>query len=131
MNELTAEWVEKAEGDYATAGRELRARKSPNYDAVCFHAQQAAEKYLKAYLQEREAVFPRIHNLIQLLELCLPLDVSFEFQRNLLIRLDRYSVRFRYPGESAEKDEARAAFETIRVVRRFMRTKLGLPADTK
>lgn len=131
MNELTAEWIDKAEGDYATAGREFRARKNPNYDAVCFHAQQAAEKYLKAYLQERAMVFPRIHNLIQLLELCLPLDTGFEFQRNLLIRLDRYSVRFRYPGESADKDEARAAFETIRMVRRFMRTKLGLPADAR
>jgi HEPN domain-containing protein len=131
MNELTAEWIDKAEGDYATAGRELRAHKRPNYDAVCFHAQQAAEKYLKAFLQEREVVFPRIHNLIQLLELCLPVDSSFEFQRNLLIRLDRYSIRFRYPGESADKEEARVAFETIRVVWRFMRAKLGLPADTR
>jgi hypothetical protein len=43
MNELTAEWVEKAEGDYATAGRELRARRRPNYDAACFHAQQTHE----------------------------------------------------------------------------------------
>jgi len=51
MNPLTLEWVDKAEGDLITARREYRARKSPNYDAVCFHAQQAAEKYLKAYLQ--------------------------------------------------------------------------------
>ena len=53
MNELTVEWMEKAEGDYATAERELRARRRPNYDAVCFHAQQAAEKYLKAFLVPR------------------------------------------------------------------------------
>ena len=44
MNELTTEWVAKAEGDYATAERELRARRRPNYDAVCFHAQQTVEK---------------------------------------------------------------------------------------
>ena len=37
MNPLTLEWVEKAEGDFITAGREYRARKTPNYDAVCFH----------------------------------------------------------------------------------------------
>lgn len=55
MNPATAEWVSKAEGDFLTAGRELRARKSPNYDAVCFHAQQCAEKYLKAVLQENVA----------------------------------------------------------------------------
>ncbi len=48
MNALMTEWIAKAEGDYATAGRELRARRHPNYDAACFHAQQTAEKYLKA-----------------------------------------------------------------------------------
>lgn len=48
MNPLTVEWVNKAEGDFTTALRELRARKSPNYDAACFHAQQCVEKYLKA-----------------------------------------------------------------------------------
>ncbi len=54
MKPLTREWVEKAEGDFATARRELRARKDPNYDAACFHAQQCAEKYLKACLQEED-----------------------------------------------------------------------------
>lgn len=50
MKPLTREWVEKTEGDFLTAARESRVRKSPNYDAVCFHAQQCAEKYLKARL---------------------------------------------------------------------------------
>jgi HEPN domain-containing protein len=126
MNELTAEWVEKAEGDYATAGRELRARRWPNYDAACFHAQQTAEKYLKAFLQEGGAAFPKTHSLIELLELCLPLDASFEFQRNLLVRLDRYAVHYRYPGESADKAEARVAFQTANRVRAFVREKLGI-----
>ena len=62
MNPLTLEWVQKAEGDFTTAVRELRARKNPNYDAACFHAQQCAEKYLKAVLQERAIVFGKSHN---------------------------------------------------------------------
>jgi HEPN domain-containing protein len=70
MNALTAEWVAKAEGDWTTAGRELRARRLPNYDAACFHAQQTAEKYLKAFLQEQTSDVPRPHNLVELLELC-------------------------------------------------------------
>lgn len=57
MNPLTRERVEKAEGDLATVGREIRARKAPNYDAVCFHAQQCTEKYLKALLQEANIPF--------------------------------------------------------------------------
>ncbi len=93
MNELTTEWIAKAEGDYPTATRELRARRRPNYDAVCFHAQQVAEKYLKAFLQEHSVAFPKTHNLIELLELCLPVDATFEFQRDALVQLDRYAVR--------------------------------------
>lgn len=61
MNPLTLEWIEKAEGDIITAQREYRARKFPNYDAACFHAQQTAEKYLKAWLQEAGKDIPRIH----------------------------------------------------------------------
>jgi HEPN domain-containing protein len=124
MNELTAEWIAKAEGDYATAGRELRARRRPNYDAVCFHAQQTAEKYLKAFLQEKGVGFPRTHSLIELLQLVAPLDASFELQRDVLIRLERYAVRYRYPGESADQDEARSAFRSAQAVRKFIRQHL-------
>jgi hypothetical protein len=61
-----------------------------------------------------------------LLELCLTVDPSFEIQRNPLIVLDRYAVRYRYPGDAADKDEARAAYRTARVLRVFFRAKLGL-----
>lgn len=47
--------------------REYRARKNPNYDAGCFHAQQCAEKYLKARLQEAGIHFAKTHNLLHLL----------------------------------------------------------------
>jgi HEPN domain-containing protein len=126
MNVLTAEWVEKAEGDFATAGREVRARHNPNYDAACFHAQQCVEKYLKAFLQERGAAVPRTHSLIDLLGLCLPLDPSFASQRDPLVLLDRYAVRYRYPGDSANKAEARQALQAVTGVRDFVRQKLGL-----
>lgn len=128
MNVLTAEWVEKAEGDFATVGREVRARKQPNYDAACFHAQQTAEKYLKAYLQEHGDPVPRTHNLVELLELVLTFDRECEPQRSNLILLDRYAVRYRYPGDSADRKEARQAWAVIRAVRTLFRQRLGLPA---
>ncbi len=121
MNDLTAEWMAKAEGDYATAGRELRARRRPNYVAVCFHAQQTAEKYLKAFLQEKGVDFPKTHSLIELLQLVVPFDASFELQRDWLIRLERYAVHYRYPGESADQDEARSAFKSAQAVRKSIR----------
>jgi HEPN domain-containing protein len=126
MNPAVAEWVAKAEGDFLTAGRELRARKSPNYDAVCFHAQQCAEKYLKAVLQENNKHIPKIHNLIELMLLCEGIDSSFEMLRADLVTMERYSVRVRYPGETAIKEDAQSAYAASEVARSFVRQKLGL-----
>lgn len=105
MNPATAEWIAKAEGDFLTAGRELRARKSPNYVAVCFHAQQCAEKYLKAILQENEKDIPKIHNLIELMLLCEEIETPYEMLRPDLVTMERYSVRVRYPGNFADKED--------------------------
>jgi HEPN domain-containing protein len=127
MHALTREWVDKAEGDFQTANREVRVRKAPNYDAVCFHCQQCVEKYLKAYLQERGQRFRPVHHLIEFLELCLLYDGTFELHRDLLKELTKYAVGVRYPGESATKDDARAAIKAMKVVRAFMCQKLGMP----
>ena len=126
MKPPTAEWVAKAEGDFLTAGRELRARKSPNYDAVCFHAQQCAEKYLKAVLQDNERNIPKVHNLIELMLLCEEIDNSFEMLRADLVTMERFSVRVRYPGESAEKEDAQFAYVAADTTRKFIRAKLRL-----
>lgn len=126
MNPAVAEWVSKAEGDFVTAGRELRARKLPNYDAVCFHCQQCAEKYLKAVLQENDKRIPKIHFLLELLGMILIFDGSYEFLKADLEVLEDYAVRFRYPGELAEKDQAQAAYAAADTVRTFVKQKLGV-----
>lgn len=101
----------------ATARRELRARTSPNYDAACFHAQQCAEKYLKALLQEAETPFSKTHNLSLLLDQLRELYPSLELLRSTLAILNAYAVEYRYPGESAEKDVARNAVKLAEEVR--------------
>ena len=126
MTSQIAEWTSKAEGDFATAGREFRARKSPNYDAVCFHAQQCAEKYPKAVLQENEKHIPKIHNLIELMLLCEEIDSTFEMLRADLVIMERFSVLTRYPGESAEKEDAQSTYLAAGTTRKFIRQKLGL-----
>jgi len=63
MNELTSEWVEKADNDFHSANLLLTAGEFPIPDSACFHCQQCAEKYLKAYLQERMVRFERTHSL--------------------------------------------------------------------
>ena len=97
MKPLTREWVDKAEGDYATATREMRARRFPNYDAACFHAQQAAEKYLKAFLVYHSIDFPRTHDLDFLLSLCIKIESSLESIN--LMDLSEFGVAIRYPDD--------------------------------
>jgi HEPN domain-containing protein len=126
MKLLTSEWVLKADADFATASREIRVRKSPNYDAVCFHAQQCAEKYLKAVLQEAEVPFGKTHHLIALLDLVLGIDRSWELLRPQLQSLNAYSVSVRYPGEVADKGTAREALRLAKMIRSEARQKLGL-----
>ena len=122
MKLLTKEWIAKAEGDFATARRELRARKSPNYDAVCFHAQQSTEKYLKALLQEQKTEFGKTHNLTALLDKAVNTYPILEVLRPALISLNIFAVDFRYPEESSDKELASKAFNLCKEVRKVIRT---------
>lgn len=126
MNDIVKEWVEKAEGDFRTAEREGRVRKEPNYDAVCYHAQQCAEKYLKAFLTYHQISFRPIHDLEVLLNAAMPISPDLEMIRGSLLLLNDYAVDIRYPGEMATRDEARAAIRAMRTVRVCIRQQLGL-----
>jgi HEPN domain-containing protein len=126
MRPETREWVRKAEGDFATLQRELRARKNPNYDAACFHAQQCAEKYLKARLCEAGIRFRPIHDLVALLEQALALEPEWESFREDLAFLSDYAVSYRYPGEWAQERSAEDARARCRDFRKAARMALGL-----
>jgi HEPN domain-containing protein len=126
MNEIAREWVDKGESDFDAAELTLRGRESPIIDAVCFHSQQCAEKYLKAYLQEHLVRFERRHELIPLLELCLTVDREFEILRESLQSLEQYAVMIRYPGLIVPAEMAERAFESAKHIREYVRDKLGI-----
>lgn len=126
MRPITAEWVAKGEGDFATMQRELRARKNPNYDALCFHAQQCAEKYLKARLAEAGIRFAKVHSLLPLLNDVLAVEPVWESFREDLAYLSVFAVRFRYPGELADREAARDAAARCRRFRKAARAALGV-----
>jgi HEPN domain-containing protein len=101
--------------------------KPPFHDSVCFHCQQAAEKYLKALLQERGMTVLRTHNLADLHRLLLARDPSLRAVRHGLKTLTRYAVDYRYPGFNANARKAQAAFRWATQIRREVRLRLGLP----
>jgi hypothetical protein len=112
MKRIVAEWVEKAEGDFGVMQRELRGRKSPCFDAVCFHAQQCAEKYLKARLARAGVPFA--------------MEPLWESHRADLAHLSAYAVAYRYPGELADRSEAKDAAVCCRRFRAVARLALRL-----
>jgi HEPN domain-containing protein len=126
MKPLTREWVVKAEGDFHSCLRETRARKHPNHDSACFHAQQCVEKYLKARLQELGAPVPKTHNLEDLLNRLLPLEPQWIGLKADLVQLTNYAVVFRYPGLRASKADAQKAHAACGRVRAAARRIFGL-----
>jgi len=126
MQAITQEWIDRAEEDWDIAGLALRSRRTPRYNGTCFHTQQCAEKYLKARLQEDGVVFPKTHDLNVLLDLLLPSYPLWAALRPALLQIKDYAVDFRYPGETADRDEAREAMRFCRGVRETIRRSLGL-----
>jgi HEPN domain/ABC transporter substrate binding protein len=57
MKPETMEWIDKAEGDWKVAQREMRAA-DPVWNVASFLAQQCAENYLKAFLEEHNSFSP-------------------------------------------------------------------------
>jgi HEPN domain-containing protein len=127
MNPLTLEWAQKADGDY-TAAKCLTQGTAPVYDAICFHAQQCVEKYLKAWLQEANFAFRRTHDLEELLDLVTPTVPAWSKWAPDFLILTTHAVDFRYPGKSSSPTDADHALKVCEDVRNTIRANLGLPA---
>lgn len=123
---LMDEWVAKAEADYRGAVALNRQRAEPIPDLVCYHCQQSAEKYLKAFLITQGMESPRIHDLVQLLNVCVLYDGTLAKYMSLVQVLNPYSVLIRYPGLSATVAEAKDAVQAVRRLRLVLRRRLGL-----
>jgi len=110
------EWMSHAESDLHLA--ELASQdESIRREQICFHAQQAAEKAIKAVLLSRRIEFPLTHDLEQLLEIAE--DNGLELPEDVREAgfLTPYAVETRYPGQwgeitEADRDEALRVAET-------------------
>jgi HEPN domain-containing protein len=126
MKPTTREWVKKAENDFKAASQLLRRRKDVVPDAACFFCQQCVEKYLKARLLEAGIAFPRTHDLLQLLNACIPVEPLWSAYSKVVDAMSDYAVDFRYPGHSATLREARMALKHCRSLRVEVRRALGI-----
>lgn len=121
-------WIAKAEEDLRLIAHELAL---PDEEivtsAVCFHAQQAAEKYLKAFLSAKGVDFGKVHVLELLQEQCSRIDA--EFSSLDVGNLTDYAVQLRYPDYYyvPKVDEARKAHALAVAIKKFVKKKLRKP----
>jgi len=94
------EWLNRATSDLALAGIEPEVENIYLED-LCFHAQQAAEKALKAILLAEGVDFPLTHNIAQLLNLIADCGLKIPAELDDADVLNEYAVTGRYPGVDA------------------------------
>lgn len=127
MTPAVRESVEKAEEDWTVALRESRAKLKPVHSVVSFHAQQCAEKYFKAVLAQAGTPIPKLHDLLALqtlvVPICLPLGA---IRSGRLASLSRAAVEYRYPGGRVTRRMAEAAMRTAKGIRSLARAAIGL-----
>lgn len=132
MNEeLTNHYIVKAEHDLKTAKDEIITNK-PATDTVCFHTQQCAEKYLKAYLVFNGKEITKTlktHNIEVLLVACKEMDDSFNYLIEINAHeLTDYAIEARYPDDFylPSVSESNHAIETAEKVKEFILDKLNI-----
>ncbi|NUO09630.1 MAG: HEPN domain-containing protein [Candidatus Brocadia sp.] len=127
IEHLVNQWIKIAERDLLTAKQGLEANEIVT-DTVCFHCQQAAEKYLKAFLVQEQVEFSKTHNIMSLLNLCSSADKSFKEQLPEADNLTDYAVEIRYPDDWYEPtlEETKQAYEIALKVKNFVLKKLKI-----
>ena len=125
MKPETAEWIDKAEGDWKVAQREMQAP-DPVWNVVCFLAEQCAEKYLKGFLEEQNIAFQKIHDLVVLLNASPGLLPALDPLKPQLAHLSTFGIAARYPGAQADQHAAESAMRIGEEVRTAVRISFGL-----
>ena len=95
--ELSREWLNKAEEDFGFASKNLSDPTISYYSQICFHFQQAAEKYLKAYIVDNVLEFKKTHDLPELLRICVNKEATLKTLEDECELLTDYYIETRYP----------------------------------
>ena len=102
--EFVVPWIIKAENDIMAARFLAKTMHPIPTEIVCFHCQQAVEKYLKAFLAYNDQEPPKTHDLMELIKFCNTFDGGFLILSPKCEYLVPFAARTRYPG-SIDPDE--------------------------
>ena len=124
----TKAWLLKAGYDLRAARLELTA-KPPLWADIVFHAQQLAEKSMKAFLTWHDRPFRKTHDIGEIGKACTEIDPSLEAALRPAASLTQYAWKYRYPGDADEPapEEAEEALVLARAVQEAILSRL--PAE--
>lgn len=130
IRQKVTQWLEYADEDFRLAKHGFTLATGTPYRLITYHAQQCAEKHLKAFLVHHMIDFPYTHSISRLLELCstkAPWAAGLESTEVLTT----YATTARYPGEAetVSEAEARRAVELAEKVREAVRRALRIEGD--
>jgi HEPN domain-containing protein len=121
LPEITREWIGKAEEDYGFACTSIEY--TDYFAQTCFHFQQAAEKYLKAFIVANKLNFRAVHNLLELLEICKLHEAGIKETEPACRFLNPFYIDTRYPVHwptHYSKDTAVKAKEMTDIIRNWV-----------
>ena len=124
-NKIFREWLIKAEEDFGFARIGLRETKY--YAQICFHFNQAAEKYLKAFIIANHLQFRSVHNLIELLTICKDKNHKIEELEEACRYLNPFYIDTRYPVHwptHYDKETAVNAMKSAKKIRDWIKDAL-------
>lgn len=122
---LSSEWLEFAKMDLGAAEYLLTMHPLP-VEIICYHCEQAAEKFLKAVLVQFDKEPPKTHDLVQLCKLCCEVNERFGQLADACIELTPYGVQVRYPSNlELDENDAACALKECRQVQNFVCQELG------
>lgn len=112
------EWLLFADDDRSAARTLMRSRHAL-YGIVCLHAQQAAEKLLKAFLVHHGQAPQRTHDCALLLAECVVLDATLAPLHGDAVLVTQYGVAPRYPDSPImpARGDARDALHAMERIR--------------
>jgi len=119
-SKLVQEWFNYSQNDLTSAHHLFNDLYPKQSEIACYLSQQCAEKALKGYLFFKDTEPPRIHNLVELCQICMNYDNTFSEILDACSDLTPYGVAVRYPNELAVDDViAKLAIDKAQVIHKF------------
>ena len=115
---IVAEWLRYANMDFATAKFDFENMHPAPLEIICYHCQQAAEKFLKAIIIDYNKEAEKTHDLQRLTD---KLKSFVNVPNEIMViaaRLTQYAVHTRYPDEmSVDENQTKNAISQAEQVK--------------